>query len=78
MECVAQVVEHVIAAPVDHARFENRVIESGVAHDLFCFPFRFAVRRAAKSGRARRKLINTIFSTPAAFAASTTSRVPSM
>src|ERR1044072_5072649 len=35
---VTQVVEHVIATPVDDSGFENRVVESGVAHDLFCLP----------------------------------------
>src|SRR5690349_25143932 len=35
---VAQVVEHVIAATVDDAGFDDGVIEAGVAHDLFRRP----------------------------------------
>src|ERR1041385_1007673 len=42
---MAQVIEHVIAQTVDHAGFDDRVVESGVAHDLFRFPLRLVIRR---------------------------------
>jgi len=51
---VAQVVEHVIATAIDHAGFDDCVIESGIADDLFCFPFRLVIRRAAARPRAQK------------------------
>ena len=38
MQRMAKVVEHVVAQPVDHAGFNDRVIEPGVADDLFRRP----------------------------------------
>src|SRR6185436_16264332 len=42
---MAQMIKHVIAETVDHAGFDDRVVESGVAHDLFRFPLRLVIRR---------------------------------
>ena len=47
---VAEVVEHVVAAAVDHAGLEDRVVEAGGAHDFLRGELRFMVAGAA--GRA--------------------------
>src|ERR1041385_3541894 len=46
--------QQVIAATVDHARLQHRVIESGVAHDLFSRPLRFVIWRTAVRPRAQK------------------------
>src|SRR5215471_15291451 len=38
MQGMTQVVEHVVAASVDHPRFHHRVIEPCISHDLFRRP----------------------------------------
>lgn len=49
---VAEMVEHVIAAAVDHACLKDCVVQSGGADDFFGGPLRFVVGRAAIGTRA--------------------------
>lgn len=44
---LAEMIEHVIAAPVNNTRFENRVIQTRVPDQLLCRPFRLMVAAAA-------------------------------
>jgi hypothetical protein len=51
---VAQVIEHVVAASVNHAGFENRIVEPRIAHHFFRGPFRLVVPRAAFRARTQK------------------------
>src|SRR5580704_1058493 len=44
---MAEMIEHVIPAAVDHTRFENRIIEARGAYDFLRRPLRLVVSRAA-------------------------------
>lgn len=46
VQCVAEVVQHVVAPPVNHTRFENGAVEARTSHDFFGGPFRFVIRGA--------------------------------
>src|SRR6185436_9636152 len=50
---MAQMIKHVIAETVDHAGFDDCVVESGVAHDLFRFPLRLVIRRTTICSRTQ-------------------------
>src|SRR5690349_151180 len=51
VQSVTQVIEHVIPETIDHARLDDRVVETGVAHDLFGLPLRFVIRRTTVCSR---------------------------
>src|ERR1700730_18352887 len=44
---MTQMIQHMIAAAVDHTSFKDGVIEPGVANDFFCRPLRLMVGRSA-------------------------------
>src|SRR5262249_35757622 len=53
MEGAAQVFEHVVAATVDDAGLDDRVVEPGSPDDLLGFPLRFVIARAASRAGAQ-------------------------
>src|SRR5688572_19279753 len=54
-------IEHVIAAAVNHAGFDDRVIKTGVAHDLFRSPFRLVIRGTTVRPRAEKTCEHDLF-----------------
>ena len=55
MECPAEVIEHVIAAAVDHARLDDRPREARVADELFGGPLGTVVLAGAVRSRPKER-----------------------
>ena len=54
MECVAEVIEHVVTLAINHPGFDDRVIQSRISDDFFRRPFGLVVRRTATGPRPQK------------------------
>src|ERR1017187_4934941 len=54
IKSVAQVIQHVIANPIDHAAFQYRVVQPRGANDLFSSPLRLMIAGAATRSRTQK------------------------